>query len=373
MRDIHQQPFIVIWETTQACDLACVHCRATAQSEPLPGELTYVEGLALIDEVAEMGTSVMVLSGGDPLKRKDLPELIWHGKSRGLRMGTIPAATPRLTFEALRALQEAGVDQLAFSLDVSTAAAHDGFRGVPGAFAKTMEAIDWAHQLGMRLQINSVMSPYNFDDVDDLIALVRSLGIVFWEVFFLVPVGRGTQLAGLTAAQYEYLFGKIYDVAKSAPFVVKVTEAPHYRRFHMQQRMTEEGIDPRRLDWRGVELPEELRRMSGPRGSIGLAPQSINAGKGHLFIAYNGEVYPSGFLPLSAGNVRTSTLQELYRDAPLFRALRNPDLLKGRCGECEYRGVCGGSRSRAYAVTGDYLAAEPCCAYEPQHQPQPVS
>ena len=369
MLDVNTTPFIVIWETTQACDLACIHCRAEAQTDPLPGELTHVEGLALIDEVADLGAPVMVLSGGDPLKRQDLPGLVWHGKSRGLRMGTIPAATPRLTYGALCALQEAGLDQLAFSLDVSTAAAHDRFRGVPGAFAKTMEAVEWAHQLGLRLQINSVMSPYNFNDVDSLIALIRRLGIVFWEVFFLVPVGRGTQLAGLTAAQYEYLFGKLDEVARTAPFVVKVTEAPHYRRYVLQRRMAEAGIDPQRVSWDSLELPAELRRVSGPRGSIGLAPQSINAGKGHLFIAHNGEVYPSGFLPVSAGNVRTTTLKVLYREAPLFQALRNPDLLRGRCGNCEYRGLCGGSRSRAYAVTGDYLAEEPCCTYEPQCQP----
>ena len=374
MRDVQQAPFIAIWETTQACDLACVHCRATAQPNPLPGELSYVEGLALIDEVAAMGTPVLVLSGGDPLKREDLPKLIWHGKSRGLRMGTIPAATPRLTFEALRALQEAGVDQIAFSLDVSTAEQHDRFSGVAGAFAKTLAAVEWAHQLGLRVQINSVMSTYNYDDVDALIALVRRLGIVFWEVFFLVPTGRGTQLAGLTAEQYEALFAKLDDVARTSSFVVKVTEAPHFRRYVVLRRLAEAGVDPSTIDWGSHELPDHLRRVIGPRGSIGLAPQSINAGKGHCFIAYNGDVYPSGFLPLSAGNVRHAPLADIYRIAPLFRFLRDPQRLQGRCGACEFRDLCGGSRSRAFAVTGDYLAEEPCCAYEPvarRHTPQP--
>src|SRR3989338_5225285 len=183
--DMQQQPFLVIWETTQACDLACVHCRAEAQPNPLPGELTHAEGLGLIDQVAAMGTPVLVLSGGDPLKRADLSLLIRHGKSHGLRMGTIPAATPRLTYEAIRELNDAGLDQMALSLDASRAAAHDRFRGVPGAFAKVMEAVGWVHEVGLPLQINTVFSACNADDVDRLIALVQQLGIVFWEVFFL--------------------------------------------------------------------------------------------------------------------------------------------------------------------------------------------
>ena len=365
MFDLNERPFIVIWETTQACELACVHCRASAQPDPLPGELGSAEGLDLVDAIAALGAAVLVFSGGDPLKRRDLPALIRRAKDRGLRVGTIPAATPRLTREALQTLQDAGVDQIAFSLDVSTAEAHDSFRGVPGAFAKTMAAVEWAHQLGLRLQINSVMSAYNWQDADRLIALVRRLGIVFWEVFFLVPTGRGSALAGLSAAQYEQLFAKLYDVARTAPFTLKVTEAPHYRRYHLQQRLTEAGLQPQHLDWQDAQMPPELRRMTGPQGSIGLAPHSINAGKGHLFIAYNGEVYPSGFLPISAGNVRTHRLQWLYQSSPLFQSLRDPDALRGRCGVCEFRSICGGSRSRAYALTGDYLAEDPRCAYQP--------
>jgi len=364
--DFNKAPFIVIWEMTQACDLACVHCRAKAQSLPLPGELSREEGLALLDEIADMGAKVCVLSGGDPLKRTDLPDLIRYGKARGLRMATIPAATPLLTREIVKALKDAGLDQMALSLDASTPEAHDRFRGVEGAFQKTMEAIQWAHEAELPLQINTVMSQHNFNDVDQLIELVRHLGVVFWEVFFLVPVGRGAEISGLSAEQYEQVFAKLYRVARSAPFIVKVTEALHFRRYYYEQRLRELGIDPQQLAWNGVELPPELRQVEGPRGSIGQAPQAVNAGKGFVFVAYNGEVYPSGFLPLSAGNIRTTSLRTIYQASPIFQALRDPNCLKGRCGACEYRAICGGSRSRAYAVTGDYLAEEPCCAYQPR-------
>ncbi|MBI4003582.1 MAG: TIGR04053 family radical SAM/SPASM domain-containing protein [Candidatus Omnitrophica bacterium] len=339
--DFSQTPFIAIWETTQACDLACVHCRAEAQPLPLPGELTHGEGLALINEIAELGTKVLVLSGGDPLKRADLLDLIRHGKSRGLRMATIPAATPLLDRGAVDALKAAGLDQMALSLDAATPEDHDRFRGAAGAFEKTVAAIQWAHDVELPVQINSVMSRHNVDDVDRLVELVRGLGIVFWEVFFLVPVGRGAQLPGLSAEQYEQVFAKLYHVAQQVRFIVKITEAPHFRRYYYEQR------------------------LQGPSGTIGQAPLAVNAGKGFVFIAYNGEVYPSGFLPLSCGNIRRSPLRTIYQTSPLMQALRDPNRLKGRCGVCEYRAICGGSRSRAYALTGDPLAEEPCCAYQP--------
>jgi AdoMet-dependent heme synthase len=366
MMDFQQAPFIVIWETTQACDLACVHCRAEAQPLPLPGELNREEGFALIDEVAAMGTRILILSGGDSLKRPDLLDLIRHGKSRGLRMGAIPAATPLLTAQGVRALKEAGLDQMALSLDASAAEAHDRFRGVPGAFKKVMEAVEWAHEARLPVQINSVLCRQNLDDLERMIQLVQRLGIVFWEVFFLVPMGRGTDLAGPSAEQYEEAFAKLYPLARSARFIVKVTEAPHFRRYSFEQALKEAGVDPCTLDWNGGRLPPEVARVAGPRGTIGQAPMAVNAGKGFAFVAYNGEVYPSGFLPVSAGNVRSASLTQLYRDSPLFQALRDPNRLKGRCGVCEYRFHCGGSRSRAFCLTGDYLAEEPCCAYQPK-------
>ncbi|HAM39822.1 MAG TPA: radical SAM/SPASM domain-containing protein [Candidatus Omnitrophica bacterium] len=347
--DFSQTPFIVIWETTQACDLACVHCRAEAQPAALPGELTTSEGTALLDQIADLGAAICVLSGGDPLKRQDLLTLIRHGKQRGLRMGTIPAATPRLTEDVVRDLTAAGLDQMALSLDFSTAEAHDRFRGVAGAFAKVMEAAGWAHRASLPLQLNTVLSAMNLNDLEGLIALVQRLGIVFWEVFFLVPVGRGSAVPALTASQHEEVFAKLYELSRRAPFIVKVTEGMHYRRYVLQRQCAE-----------GMAPPSK-----NGHGPIGISPQVVNAGKGHVFISSVGEVCPSGFLPLSVGNIRRSPLAQLYREAPLMRQLRDPALLKGRCGCCEFRMICGGSRARAYALTGDYLAEDPSCAYVP--------
>ena len=357
--DFDQRPFIVIWETTQACDLACVHCRAKAQPVPPPGELSHEEGLALLDEIADMGTKVCVLSGGDPLTRAELLDLIRYGKARGLRMATIPAATPRLTRPIVHALKDAGLDQLALSLDFSTAEAHDRFRGAPGAFNRVMEAVGWAHQVELPVQINTVISAQNLHDVDQMQALVSHLGIVFWEVFFLVPIGRGALVQGLTAAQYETVFAKLYALEHTAPFVVKATEAFHYHRYRLQRRMEarqEPAAPPLISRWQG----------RGPGGSIGRPHEPVNAGKGHCFVSSTGEVYPSGFLPVPVGNVRDHRLGALYRTAPVLRELRDPALLAGRCGACEFRSICGGSRARAYAMTGDYLAEDPCCAYLPE-------
>lgn len=348
--DFHHAPFIVIWETTRACDLACRHCRAEAQPKALPGELTAAEGFDLVDQVAAMGAPVLVFSGGDPLKRQDLLSLIRHAKARGLRVGTIPAATPLLAQTVVQELKAAGLDQMALSLDAPTAMQHDRFRGVPGAFDKTMAAVAWAHEAQLPLQINTVLSAYNFVVLPSMIELVQRLGIVFWEVFFLVPMGRGASLPALTPAQYEAAFARLWALEHSASFLVKVTEGLHYRRFCLEQG----------------SRPAPVTAVPGMRAAITRASQTVNAGRGHLFIAFNGEVYPSGFLPLAAGNIRHARLAAIYQEAPMFRALRDPAQLKGRCGVCEYRTVCGGSRARAYAVTGDYLAEEPCCAYVPK-------
>jgi radical SAM protein with 4Fe4S-binding SPASM domain len=300
-----------------------------------------------------MGTPVFILSGGDPVKRPDLCHLIAHGKRLGLRMGTIPAATPTLTEDLIRRLKDAGLDQIALSLDFPDAERHDAFRGVPGAFARTMAATEWAHAHALPLQINTTLFAESAPYLAEIAGLVERLGIVFWEVFFLVPVGRGTALGGLTGAQCEELFGIIYQVQKRARFVVKVTEAPHYRRYVAQHEAS------------GGEMPAMLRRSEGPGHTVGLAPRGVNAGNGFAFVAHDGDVFPSGFFPLSAGNVRRQSLTEIYRESALFRALRDPDQLVGRCGRCEYRHICGGSRSRAYALTGSYVASDPWCAYHP--------
>lgn len=361
--DFAQAPFLVIWETTQACDLACRHCRASAQPNRHPGELTTAEGEQLLAAAAEMGTPVFILSGGDPVKRPDLCGLIRTGKQHGLRMGTIPAATATLSEDLIRQLKDADLDQMALSLDFPRAELHDAFRGVPGAFAKTMAAVEWAHRYQLPLQINTTLCGRSAPYLTEMAALVETLGIVFWEVFFLVPVGRGTDLGGLTASQCESLFETLYQVQRRSHFVLKVTEAPHYRRYVAQHE-----ADTARLDPSGhpqSAMPQLLQRSEGPGHTVGLAPRGVNAGNGFMFVSHTGDVYPSGFLPLHAGNVRTERLADIYRHSDLFRTLRNPSMLRGRCGRCEYREICGGSRSRAYALTGNYLATDPWCEYQP--------
>ena len=361
--DFQRAPFLVIWETTQACALACRHCRASARPWRDPRELTTVEGRALIEQIAAMGTPLVVLSGGDPVNRPDLFELVRHAKRCGLRAATIPAATADLTQELVLSLRDAGLDQMALSLDFPSAELHDAFRGVPGAFAKTMMAAGWAREAGLPLQINTTLCAETAPHLEEMATLVERLGVVFWEVFFLVPTGRGSVLQGLAPEECEKVFDFIYRTQKKGGFVVKVTEAPHYRR-HVAQRERRLAGERGRAH-SAVPMPALLTRSEGPGHTVGLAPRGVNAGNGFLFVSHVGDIYPSGFLPLGAGNVRDTRLADAYRDSELFRSLRAPDQLKGRCGRCEYRFICGGSRSRAFAVTGDHLETDPWCTYQP--------
>jgi radical SAM protein len=360
--DYERTPFLIIWETTQACDLACHHCRASAQPQRDMRELTTEEGESAIRQAAEMGTPIFILSGGDPLKRPDLYRLIRYGADLGLRMATIPAATELLTEDIVRKLKDSGVSQMALSLDFPRAELHDGFRGVPGAFAKTMKAIDWAHAHGVPLQINTTLCGESAPYLQELVDVVKGLGVVFWEVFFLVPMGRGSNLSGLTAPQCEELFEVLYRAQKGANFLVKITEAPHYRRYVAQRERIEAGGHASRAKG---DLPSQLVRTEGPGHTIGLAPQGVNSGNGFLFISHTGDIFPSGFLPITAGNVRRDRLADVYRDSPLFRQLRRPSEYDGVCGFCEYNMICGGSRSRAFALTGNFLASDPWCIYQP--------
>ena len=361
--DFSLTPFVVIWEVTQACDLACRHCRAEAVNRRDPRELTREEGFDLIDKVRSMGTEIMVLSGGDPIKREDIFDLIGHGSRQGLRMATIPAATPSLTQEIVGKLKEAGLAQMALSLDGPDREIHDTFRGIPGAFDLTMKGAQYAHSAGLPLQINTTFGMHNIDRFEEIARLVRELGVVFWEVFFLVPMGRGKLLEQMEAYQYERLFDKLYRFSKEVDFIVKITEAQHYRRYVIKQEMKKRPTGGSSL---GTSLPERLTRDFGPGGSIGLAPKGVNSGNGFVFISHTGEVYPSGFLPLSGGNVRNESIVDIYRNSPLFIEIRDYDRLKGKCGACEYKNICGGSRARAYAVTGDYMESEPFCAFVPR-------
>ena len=356
--DFSQAPLLVIWETTRSCALACDHCRADADTTQHPNELSTAEGKNLIDQVKAMGTPIMILSGGDPLNRKDLEELIRYGKSAGLRMGTIPAATPQLTHERLASLKDSGVDQIAFSLDGATAASHDAFRRTPGAYDTVLRAARWAREMGVPIQINSCFGAWNWHEFDALAELVATLDIAFWEVFFLIPVGRGAKLGGLTPAQFEEGFAKLRKMTQEKPFVVKLTEGQHFRRFALQQESSGgAGLAAR--------VEHTVARPASLRAGLRLPKRAVNAGDGFMFVDHLGDICPSGFLPVRRGNIRGDGLAETYRYDDFFRGLRDHSRLKGKCGGCEYREVCGGSRARAWATTGDAWAEDASCVYEP--------
>jgi radical SAM protein len=356
--DLDQRPFIVIWETTQACDLACVHCRACAQPVRSALELSTEEAKRLIDEVAALEAPVFVLTGGDPLKRPDIFELVDYASASGVRISLTPSATPLLTREAILRLKQCGLARLAISLDGPTAEIHDAFRRVPGSYDRTLQAVCQAREIGLPVQINTTITRRNLRFLDATIALLEQLDIVLWSVFFLVPTGRGSATDLVTAEEFEQVFDKLHQTSQRVKFDIKSTEAQHYRRFLLQRR-TEE-----KRKGNGHRLPPMLG-MSTSDG-IDRAPRGINDGKGFVFVSHLGEVFPSGFLPVSAGNVREQALTDLYRHSPLFVALRDSKSLKGKCGVCEFREVCGGSRARAYALTGDMFAEEACCVWQPK-------
>ncbi|MEW6049129.1 MAG: TIGR04053 family radical SAM/SPASM domain-containing protein, partial [Bacillota bacterium] len=362
--DLSERPFIVIWELTRACDLACQHCRAEAIPERHPQELTTAEARRLLDDIASFGPPppLFVMTGGDPFKRPDLFELVEYGTRIGLPVSVSPSGTPSLSRENLRRLREAGAVALSLSLDGSTAAIHDRFRQVDGVYDWTIAGWQAARELGFKVQINTTVGPHNLYDLPNIVALVRRFGAMTWSAFFLVPTGRGRQLSPITPEQFEDVLHFLYDADKVVS--LKTTEGHHFRRVVIQRQVLERrGIPPESV----LPLGETYRRLRraldevapdvdlNSPGPMRRTPLDVNAGRGFVFISHLGVVYPSGFLPLAAGDVRARTLPEIYRHSPLLRSLRDPGQLEGRCGRCEFREVCGGSRSRAFGVTGKVL------------------
>jgi radical SAM protein len=372
-----ETPFLAIWEVTQSCDLACKHCRAAAQPIPHPDQLSTSEGKALIDQIAAMQVPIFVFTGGDPLKRPDVFDLIHYAAEKGVKVAVTPSATPLLSRDAIFKMKEAGVVRLGISLDGSSPEIHDAFRGLPGAWARTIQAIEWAGEAGLPIQVHSTISRHNATDLDHLCALFERLAIVMWNVFFLVPVGRGQLGDLLSGEEFEQVFGKIYELSHRVSFQIKTTEAMHYRRYLLQHNLQEKRIQSGRLGYGtghvsgNPHAPAEYEpgapTADAQSRTHGWATRRVNDGKGFMFISHVGNVYPSGFLPIHAGNIRETPLADIYRNAPIFKALRDTSRLEGKCGACEYKEVCGGSRARAYAVTGDPLAQEPCCIYQPRN------
>lgn len=336
--DTSERPLVAIWETTQACELACEHCRADAQPARHPDELTTTEARELLDSFSDFGDGqLVVLSGGDPMKRPDLVELVEYGTDIGLRMTLTPSGTNQLDHEAVRSLSDAGLRRMALSIDGATAERHDAFRGEDGSFEQTMAAAAAASDIQLPLQVNTTVCQSTVEDLPRIADLVEDLGAVMWSVFFLVPVGRGRFLDPITPAHAERVMEWLADASDERPFALKTTEAPHYRRVRMQSR-----------------------DAAGPGRTGG-----VTAGDGFMFVSHVGDVFPSGFMPAHAGNVRDESPVEIYRHSELFQQLRRKDDLRGKCGACEFRHACGGSRSRAYAITGDPMASDPLCEYEP--------
>lgn len=339
--DLDTSPFIVFYEVTRACDLVCKHCRACAQPKPHSNELSSENARALLGQLAEFPHKpLVVLSGGDPLKRSDIVDLLEHGTSLGLSMSMSPACTSLCTRTMMQQLKDAGLQRMAVSLDGADAATHDAFRGVEGSFDQAIRMIREARDIGLAVQVNTTVARHNVHQIDALAQLLDGSGIVLWSVFFLVPVGRGLREQRLAPPQYDQVFEKLFQHSQNRSFAIKTTEAPFYRRFVLQ-RHGDPQLGPHR------------------------APLGINDGKGVMFISHVGDVQPSGFLAKRCGRFPAESVIDIYQKNPVFQALRDPDRLGGKCGRCEFRKVCGGSRARSFALTRDYLAEEPDCVYVP--------
>lgn len=366
--DVNERPMIAIWEVTRACQLVCTHCRADAQHERNPGELTTDEGKALLDDIAGFGKPfpIVVLTGGDPFERPDLPELVRYGSSLGLHMALSPSVTPRLTPEVLRVLHDAGAHALSLSLDGASAATHDAFRGVPGVYDATLRAARWVRDEGYRLQLNTTVTRANVAELPEVLRTVLDLRAALWSVFFLVPTGRGGLLTPLAPTEVEDVLHWLHDVSDLV--AVKTTEAPHYRRVVIQRAraaVTGDVVPHGDLYAALGAATADLLVGRDDKHRTPRPPIDVNSGRGFAFIDHLGDVYPSGFLPHHCGSVKEQGFRTIYRTSPLLRSLREPAGFHGTCGVCEFNEVCGGSRSHAYAVTGDILASDPTCGYLP--------
>jgi radical SAM protein len=348
-----QNPVMIYWEMTRACDLACKHCRAEAILQRHPLELTTREAKGLLAQLKEFrGHPVphIVLTGGDPLKRPDLLEVITYGINLGLPISLAPSGTNLITLSLLEQLKKAGLTSMSLSLDGSTAQIHDAFRQVTGCFDSTIDAVRAAKEAGLPLQINTLVSARTLADLPQMYRLLNTLDIMSWSVFFLVRMGRGETLEEITPAQCEETHQWLYTLSKTSPFMIRTTEAPSFRRVTLMMMQQE-----------GIKTSDVVHTPVG-RGF------GIRDGNGIMFISHIGDVYPSGFLPLRAGTIRKAHPVAIYRESELFVQIRDLSRLQGKCSCCQYRFICGGSRARAWAATRDYMESDPLCPYQPDGQ-----
>jgi radical SAM protein with 4Fe4S-binding SPASM domain len=344
------RPLQVTWEMTQACDWKSAPARAASRSLRSPRDrrqFSTAEAFHLVEEIARMHVPLLALTGGDPLLRPDLFPVIEFASGRSVRTSLTLLPTPSLTAETIGELKACGLMRVAFWLRGSTAALDDAHWTIAGSHRRTIEIIGACHEVELPVQINTIMARRNLHDIEPMIELLTRLDVALWNVFFFVPGSAEQAGEMLTPEEHEQVFARLYAATRRVHFQIKTTEGQHYQRYLLQQRARESRGRMTKVD------------------VVTCAPRRVNDGKGLVFINHHGEAYPSRFLPLSAGNVTTQTLAEVYCESPLFVSLRDGSKLKGKCGRCPFRNVCGGSRARAYAMTGDLFAEEPCCAYEP--------
>ncbi|MDO4629820.1 MAG: radical SAM protein [Planctomycetia bacterium] len=414
--DFGKNPLMFYYEVTRACDLQCKHCRASAQHEAAPDELTHEQSLQLIEQVASFPRKPnMCFTGGDPLKRADIFDLLKFAVSKGIMTALTPSATPLATFEAFRTAKETGVSAIGISLDGADAVTHDSFRGFEGSFAQTMEMLRFAQELDFPVQINTSITKRNFRQIDQIADLLENKGIAMWSVFFLVPVGRGVEEERISPEEYRWVFERLWKHAQTKPFSVKTTEAPFYRRFVLEQGGNPLAPPPRFAsrshsafaanmnrapEISGMNSEERSGINSGMNSEVnsginsvdkssgnaensavsvhgghrgGRAPLGITDGRGIMFVAHNGIIYPAGFLPIECGKFPDVSVVETYQKNPIFQQLQDPNQYHGICGTCKDRFICGGSRARAYALTGDYLGPEPDCFFEGTNASLPLT
>jgi len=360
--DFAERPMLVFWETTRACQLACRHCRASAQPRALPGELGSGDGHRLIDQVAGFGRPypILILTGGDCLLRPDLFELVGHARSAGIPVALSPSVTPVLGHDMIARIAGSGVRAVSVSLDGAVPGTHEAIRGIGGHFTATIAAIRALLDAGLHVQVNTTVMRANVTEMAAVAVLLDRLGVHAWEVFFLVHTGRGTAQRAVSPDEHDDVCHFLYDASQHG-FVVRTVEAPFFRRVVAARR---DGAAPPRRPLYGALSAELNRGLGAPARRPRAHTAATRDGKGIVFIAHDGEVFPAGFLPLALGNVRQQPLSRIYRENPLLIAIREARF-GGRCGRCPFADVCGGSRARAYAASGDPLGEDPACLFQP--------
>jgi len=356
--DFNKSPMTVAWEITQACAFKCIHCRAQAQYHRNKKELSTKEGLLLINQIKKLGALILVITGGDPMIRKDLYTFIRYAKKIGLKVGISPSATNLLNYKSIEKLKESGVDIIHISLDGSTAEIHDKFRGFTGSFKKTLEIIKYINNLNIPLQIGTTISKRNMHNLADIKNILLKFNIHIWSLFFLVPTGRALAKEMISASEHESILEWIFKISQNIKFLIRTTAAQNYRRVFISN-ITEKMYSPqnKKILYEGKGYSFNLINDKIHKG--------VNDGHGFCFIDHIGNVYPSGFLQIPADNVKNNNIKHIYRNSNLFIKLRSKNLLKGKCGICNFKYVCGGSRARAYSLHSDILESDFNCIFLP--------